>query len=207
MNNVTSLCFLERTSVQFLSLCYVVGVRLRAPLASPTPPSTCRRQEMIRIPAPKRHLGAPFNMPQIPCAQAVPSMCGVESTKNCVSIKASGNASGWIHYVSKLSRRDGRPRRRASYSRTAEAAILTIHNKSYVRIEGFEIRNFRTAEHRLTPLGISVMGAGSHIELLKNNVHHIEQTFNGRDASGTWCQRVWHCCIRYRRQDSDHVTW
>ena len=53
-----------------------------------------------------------------------------------------------------------------------------------MRIEGFEIRNFRTAEHRLTPLGISVMGAGSHIELLKNNVHHIEQTFNGRDGPG-----------------------
>jgi hypothetical protein len=64
------------------------------------------------------------------------------------------------------------------------SGIVTIHNQSYVRIEGFEIRNYRTAERRLTPLGISVMGAGSHIELLKNNVHHIEQTFNGRDAPG-----------------------
>ena len=64
------------------------------------------------------------------------------------------------------------------------SGILTIHDKSYVRIEGFEIRNFRTAEDRLTPLGISVMGAGSHLELLKNNVHHIEQTFNGRDGPG-----------------------
>ena len=67
----------------------------------------------------------------------------------------------------------------------ARTAILTIHDKSYVRVEGLEIRNFRTAEHRLTPLGISVMGAGSHIELLKNNVHHIEQTFPGRDAPGS----------------------
>jgi hypothetical protein len=64
------------------------------------------------------------------------------------------------------------------------SGILTIHNQSYVRIEGFEIRNYHTADRRLTPLGISVMGAGSHIELLKNNVHHIEQTFNGRDAPG-----------------------
>ncbi len=64
------------------------------------------------------------------------------------------------------------------------SAILTIHNQSYVRIEGFEIRNYRTADRRLTPLGISVIGAGSHIELLKNNVHHIEQTFDGRDAPG-----------------------
>ena len=63
--------------------------------------------------------------------------------------------------------------------------IVTIHNQSYVRIDGFEIRNFRTAEHRLAPLGIDISGAGSHIELLKNNVHHIEQTFPGRDAPGS----------------------
>ena len=100
-----------------------------------------------------------------------------------VSIKASGNAT------------DGYVTFRSSPGETAvldaehfvpdgRSAILTIHNKSYVRIEGFEIRNYRTAEHLLTPLGISVMGTGSHIELLKNNVHHIEQMFNGRDAPG-----------------------
>ena len=64
------------------------------------------------------------------------------------------------------------------------SAMLVIHNKSYVRIERLEIRNYRTAEHRLTPIGISVTGAGTHVELLKNNVHHIEQTFQGRDAPG-----------------------
>ena len=67
---------------------------------------------------------------------------------------------------------------------SGRSGVVTIQNKSYVRIEGFEIRNFHTAEHRLTPLGISVIGSGSHIELIKNNVHHIEQTFDGRDAPG-----------------------
>jgi hypothetical protein len=62
--------------------------------------------------------------------------------------------------------------------------VLTIRDQSYVRIEELEIRNFRTAEHHLTPLGINVIGSGSHIELLKNNVHHIQQTFEGRDAPG-----------------------
>ena len=100
-----------------------------------------------------------------------------------VSINASGNASdGFITFRSY-------PGETAILDAThltpgARSGILTIHNQSYVRIEGFEIRNFRTAEHRLTPLGISVIGAGSHIELLKNNVHHIEQTFDGRDAPG-----------------------
>ena len=93
-----------------------------------------------------------------------------------VSINASGNASdGYItfrSYPGETAILDAE-----HFTPAGRSGILTIHNQSYVRIEGFEIRNFRTAEHRLTPLGISVTGAGSHIELLKNNVHHIEQQF------------------------------
>jgi hypothetical protein len=100
-----------------------------------------------------------------------------------VSIKASGNATdGYItlrSYPGETAVLDAE-----HFTPSGRSGILTIQNKSYVRIEGFEIRNFRTAEHRLTPLGISIMGAGSHIELLKNNVHHIEQTFKGRDGPG-----------------------
>jgi hypothetical protein len=100
-----------------------------------------------------------------------------------VSIKASGNATdGYItfrSYPGETAVLDAE-----HFTPSGRQGVLTIHNQSYVRIEGFEIRNFRTAEHRLAPLGISVMGSGSHIELLKNNVHHIEQTFNGRDAPG-----------------------
>jgi len=101
-----------------------------------------------------------------------------------VSLKASGNASeGFItfrSYPGETAVLDA-----GHFAPSERQGVLTIQDKSYVRIEGFEIRNFRTAEHRLAPLGISVMGAGSHIELLKNNVHHIEQTFPGRDAPGS----------------------
>jgi Right handed beta helix region len=101
-----------------------------------------------------------------------------------VSINASGNASeGYItfrSYPGETAILDA-----THLTLTGRTGILTIHNQSYVRIEGFEIRNYRTAEHRLTPLGISVIGAGSHIELLKNNVHHIENNFPGRDAPGS----------------------
>ena len=101
-----------------------------------------------------------------------------------VSIKASGNATdGYItlrSYPGETAILDA-----AHFTPSERQGILTIHNQSYIRIEGFEIRNFRTAEHRLAPLGISVMGAGSHIELLKNDVHHIEQTFSGRDKPGS----------------------
>jgi Right handed beta helix region len=101
-----------------------------------------------------------------------------------VSVKASGNASdGFItfqSYPGETAILDA-----AHFTPTARQGIVTIHNQSYVRIEGFEIRNFRTAEHRLSPLGIDVRGSGSHIELLRNNVHHIENTFPGRDHPGS----------------------
>jgi len=100
-----------------------------------------------------------------------------------VTIKASGNATdGYItfrSYPGETAVLDAQ-----HIVPNGRSGILTIQDKSYVRIEGFEIRNYHTAEHRLTPLGISVMGAGSHIEILKNNVHHIEQTFEGRDGPG-----------------------
>ena len=101
-----------------------------------------------------------------------------------VSINASGNASdGFItfrSYPDETAVLDA-----SHFTPTDRTGVLTIQNKSYVRIVGFEIRNFRTAEHRLAPLGINVIGAGSHIELLKNNVHHIENNFEGRDAPGS----------------------
>jgi len=100
-----------------------------------------------------------------------------------VTIKASGNATdGYItlrSYPGETAVLDA-----GRLAPAGRSAILTIHDKSYVRIEGFELRNYRTAEHRAVPLGISVMGAGSHIELLKNNVHDVEQNFGGRDAPG-----------------------
>jgi Right handed beta helix region/Protein of unknown function (DUF1565) len=101
-----------------------------------------------------------------------------------VTIKSSGNATdGYITFRSFPGETAILDAER--FTPTGRSAVVTIHDKNYVRIEGFEIRNFRTAEHRLAPLGISVMGSGSHIELLKNNVHHIENTFPGRDHPGS----------------------
>ena len=101
-----------------------------------------------------------------------------------VSINASGNASdGFIafkSYPGETAILDA-----TRFTPSGRQGVLTIHGQSYVRIEGFEIRNFRTAERRLAPLGISVMGSGSHIELLKNNIHHIENNFEGRDRPGS----------------------
>jgi len=100
-----------------------------------------------------------------------------------VNIKQSGNASdGFItirSYPGETAILEAE-----HFTPAGRQGVLTIHDQSYVRIQGIEIRNFHTADHELAPLGIDVMGRGSHIELLKNNVHDIQQTFEGRDGPG-----------------------
>jgi hypothetical protein len=63
-------------------------------------------------------------------------------------------------------------------------AMVELVNVSFVRLRGFEIRNFRTSDRQSVPWGIRVAGAGSHIEILQNDVHHIEQNFSGPPEPG-----------------------
>lgn len=101
-----------------------------------------------------------------------------------VRINVSGNANDGFttfrSYPGEIAILDA-----AHFTPQGRQGVLTIQNQSYVRIERFEIRNFRTAQHHLTPMGINVIGSGSHIELLNNNVHNIQQTFPGRDRPGS----------------------
>jgi hypothetical protein len=60
-------------------------------------------------------------------------------------------------------------------------ALFNIVNQSYVTIQGFEIRNYTTANANATPAGIWVSGAGGNIQLLNNLVHNITTT---SEASG-----------------------
>lgn len=64
------------------------------------------------------------------------------------------------------------------------SAMVALHNVSFVRIQGFEIRNNKTADRLRVPVGIRVYGSGSHIQILNNDVHNIEQTYPGRMGSG-----------------------
>ncbi len=68
--------------------------------------------------------------------------------------------------------------------KVGDSSMIELRNVSYVKIEGFEVRNYRTADRTRTPAGIRVYGAGSHIEILDNNVHNIEQTYPGREGPG-----------------------
>lgn len=66
-----------------------------------------------------------------------------------------------------------------------KTAMLHLHDVSYVKIERLEIRNYKTSDRESTPCGICIDGHGSHVELLNNNVHNIEQTFPGRHGPGS----------------------
>jgi hypothetical protein len=62
--------------------------------------------------------------------------------------------------------------------------LVSLHDVSYVTIEGFEIKNYKTKEEDLVPIGISVSGSGQGIRILRNHVHHIETLHKNGNAHG-----------------------
>jgi hypothetical protein len=54
--------------------------------------------------------------------------------------------------------------------------LVTIDNASWVRVKGFEIRNYVSHSAALVPIGVYVEGAGDHIEVLGNHIHAITTT-------------------------------
>ncbi len=62
--------------------------------------------------------------------------------------------------------------------------IVKIINKSYIRIEGFEIRNMITSNTDKFPAGIWVRGNSHHIEIKNNDIHHIEHNHKDGGAHG-----------------------
>jgi hypothetical protein len=69
----------------------------------------------------------------------------------------------------------------------SDDGLFSMENISYVRIQGFEIRNYRTSVSGQTPIGIRISGAGGFIEIKNNYIHDIETRFAGKtggDAHG-----------------------
>jgi hypothetical protein len=57
-----------------------------------------------------------------------------------------------------------------------DTGMFLIVDQSYLIIKGFEIRNYQSAIVDRVPVGINVQGAGHHIEIRDNHIHHIETT-------------------------------
>ncbi len=60
------------------------------------------------------------------------------------------------------------------------AGLIKIINKSYITVEGFEIRNLITSNGNIFPAGIWVRGNSSHIKIINNAIHNIQH--NNPDA-------------------------
>ncbi len=61
---------------------------------------------------------------------------------------------------------------------TGERGAFQIDSRSYIRISGFEIRNYVAKVAGATPIGICIRGACRDIEISGNLIHHITNNIN-----------------------------
>lgn len=70
------------------------------------------------------------------------------------------------------------------------SGLLEINSKSYLRIEGFVIRNYTSSLINTVPIGILIQGSGTSLEITENLIENIASTATvsaaklGRDAHG-----------------------
>ncbi|PKG23852.1 DUF1565 domain-containing protein [Niallia nealsonii] len=62
--------------------------------------------------------------------------------------------------------------------------LVSVQDKSYVTLDGFEIKNYKTRQEDLVPIGIFISGSGKGIRILRNHVHHIETHHKNGNAHG-----------------------
>jgi len=61
--------------------------------------------------------------------------------------------------------------------------LLTIQNRNYLAVGGFEIRNYTSNSVADVPIGIYITGADSYIQILGNRIHDIVTTAKGCNAN------------------------
>ena len=100
-----------------------------------------------------------------------------------VTINHSGNqAQGYINFENYPNESPVLDGTGLTISASASAAFL-ITNQSYISIQGFEIRNYITADAQTLPAGIYITGKGSHLQLLNNRIHNIETNYTGNNGN------------------------
>ena len=63
--------------------------------------------------------------------------------------------------------------------------MVSLHNVSYIEIQGLVVRDYKTNNPKSVPFGIRVYGYGSHIKILNNDIHSIEQLYPGLNRVGS----------------------
>ena len=65
-----------------------------------------------------------------------------------------------------------------------DTGLFLLENRSYVVIEGFVLRNYKTANVALTPAGIMLVGACQHVQIRGCGIHDIFNTGGNPSNSG-----------------------
>jgi hypothetical protein len=103
-----------------------------------------------------------------------------------VTVNVSGSAGSFVtfqNYPGEIPILDGT-------SLTVPATdngMYLIQDKSFIAIQGFEIRNYRSSTKNIVPAGIFISGTAHDITIRSNRVHHIETNYGsttGGDAFG-----------------------
>lgn len=63
--------------------------------------------------------------------------------------------------------------------------LFSIPSQSYIVINGFEIRNYKTNKVSDTPIGIWIFGQGSNLQIVNNHIHNIETNAPGNQSCNT----------------------
>ena len=95
-----------------------------------------------------------------------------------VTMKTSGNATqGYVTFTNYAGQNPIVDGTGLSVGSSGQSGLFSLEGTfSYIIIQGFEIRNFKSSAKGKVPVGIDFEGAGSNIEILNNHIHNIAQT-------------------------------
>jgi hypothetical protein len=95
-----------------------------------------------------------------------------------VTMKTSGNATqGYITFTNYSGQTPALDGTGLSVGSSGQTGLFSLEGTfSYIIIQGFEIRNFKSSAKGKVPVGIDFEGAGSNIEIVNNHIHNIAQT-------------------------------
>ena len=97
-----------------------------------------------------------------------------------VTMKTSGSATqGYITFTNYPGQNPIVDGAGLSVGSSGQRGLFSLEGTfSYIIIQGFEIRNFKSSVKGKVPVGIDFEGAGSNIEILNNHIHNIAQTLS-----------------------------
>ena len=91
------------------------------------------------------------------------------------NVNVSGSSSGgyitFTNYPGETATIDG-----TGWTASYDQGLIEIQNENYITISGLNIQNGSSTSNTSSPVGVMVVGSGSHIQILNNLIHNITNT-------------------------------